>query len=96
MIFGKHINRYYLRFLPLILPGLAALVVVDWIQLLIPSLYRMVINGMNTGFVTLEGAQYVFDMTFLLDHVCLPCWASSPVWWWDGFCGGCASWAPPF
>ena len=72
MIFGKHINRYYLRFLPLILPGLAALVVVDWIQLLIPSLYRMVINGMNTGFVTLEGAQYVFDMTFLLDHVCLP------------------------
>ena len=32
MIFGKHINRYYLRFLPLILLGLASLIVVDYLQ----------------------------------------------------------------
>ena len=38
MIFGKHINRYYIRFLPLIIVGLAALVMVDWMQLLIPGL----------------------------------------------------------
>ena len=46
MIFGKHINRYYIRFLPLILVGLAALIMVDWMQLLIPGLYELVINGM--------------------------------------------------
>ena len=34
MIFGKHINRYYLRFAPLILLGLVALVVVDYLGLL--------------------------------------------------------------
>jgi len=72
MIFGKHINRYYIRFLPLILLGLCALVTVDWMQLLIPGLYETVINGMNSGFVTVDGVQVPFDMPFLLDHICLP------------------------
>ena len=72
MIFGKHINRYYLRFLPLILVGLAALVAVDYLQLLIPNLYQMVINGMNDGTVIHEGVERVFDMTFLLEEICLP------------------------
>ena len=29
MIFGKHINRYYLKFAPMLLFGLAALVMVS-------------------------------------------------------------------
>ena len=72
MIFGKHINRYYIQFLPLILLGLAALIVVDWMQLLIPGLYELVINGMNTGTVVHDGVEQIFDMAFLLDHICLP------------------------
>ena len=72
MIFGKHLNRYYIRFLPLIILGLVALIVVDWMQMLIPGLYQMVINGMNTGVVTHQGVEKIFDMTFLLDHICLP------------------------
>ena len=68
MIFGKHINRYYLRFLHLILMGLAALVVVDYLQLEIPNLYQMVINGINTGYV--DGV--AFDVAFLVDKICLP------------------------
>ena len=68
MIFGKHINRYYLRFLPLILLGLAALIVVDYLQLMIPSLYQMVINGINTGFV--DGV--AFDVEFLVERICMP------------------------
>ena len=68
MIFGKHINRYYLRFAPLILLGLASLIVVDYLQLLIPNLYQMVINGVNTGFV--DGVP--FDVTFLVEKICMP------------------------
>ena len=68
MIFGKHINRYYLRFLPLIVLGLAALILVDYLQLLIPNLYQMVINGINTGYV--DGI--AFDVTFLVEHICMP------------------------
>ncbi len=72
MLFGKHINRYYLKYLPLLLLGLLALVLVDFFQLEVPELYRTVINGVNTGEVLLDGTVYAFDMDFLLDHVCLP------------------------
>ena len=72
MIFGKHINRYYLRYAPLLLIGLFALAAVDYLQLVIPELYRMVINGMNQGYVTVDGVEHVFDMAFLLDRICMP------------------------
>ena len=72
MIFGKHINRYYLRFLPLLLGGLIALVAVDYLQLLIPNLYQMVINGINDGYVLVDGVQVAFDIPFLVEEICLP------------------------
>ena len=72
MIFGKHINRYYLRFLPLLLGGLAALVAVDYLQLEIPALYGMVVDGMNEGFVLIDGVTYSFNMNFVLDYICMP------------------------
>ncbi len=72
MIFGKHINRYYLRFAPLLLAGLAALIAVDYLQLLIPNLYQMVINGINEGIVEQSGSEYVFDLAFLVEKICLP------------------------
>ena len=72
MIFGKHINRYYLRYAHLLLLGLAALLVVDALQLEIPELYQMVINGMNQGYVMVDGVQTPMDMAFLLDTICMP------------------------
>ena len=72
MIFGKHINRYYLRYAPLLLLGMAALVMVDVLQLEIPELYQMVINGVNQGFVSVDGGRVPFDMDFLLDGICMP------------------------
>ena len=72
MIFGKHINRYYLKYAGWLLMGLAALVAVDYFQLVIPNLYQMVINGMNQGYVLVDGVQMAFDMDFLLDKICMP------------------------
>ncbi len=72
MIFGKHINRYYIKFAPMLLLGLLALVTVDYLQLIIPNLYQMVINGIHAGSVTVDGAVLPFDMDFLLDRICLP------------------------
>ncbi len=72
MIFGKHINRYYLKYSYMLLFGLAALIVVDYLQLLIPNLYQMVINGVSQGYVEDGGVTYVFDMEFLLDRICMP------------------------
>ena len=72
MIFGKHINRYYLKYAGMLLLGLAALILVDTLQLEIPELYQMLINGMSLGYVTVDGAQMAFDMDFLLDRICMP------------------------
>lgn len=72
MIFGKHINKYYLKYSGWLILGLAALVLVDYLQLIIPNLYQMVINGMNEGYVTVDGVVLVFDLEFLLDRICMP------------------------
>ncbi len=72
LLFGKHINRYYLRYLPALLLGVVTLLAIDILQLEVPVLYRMVINGINQGVVTVEGETLPFDMTVLLDRICLP------------------------
>lgn len=72
MIFGKHINRYYIKYMPALLLGIAALLLVDYYQLVIPELYNLVISGVNTGFVTINGASVPFTMDLLLDEVCAP------------------------
>ena len=72
MIFGKHINRYYLKYAGWLILGLISLVLVDFLQLEIPKLYRMIINGMNGGSVSVDGVQMAFDMDFLLDEICMP------------------------
>ena len=72
MIFGKHINRYYLKYAVWLILGLVALVLVDALQLEIPKLYGMVINGMNEGVVSVDGVEKAFDLEFLLDSICMP------------------------
>lgn len=72
MIFGKYINRYYLKNAPVLLLGLLALLMVDYIQLLIPQFYRLVINGVNLGQVLVNGQALPFTKEVLLQHICLP------------------------
>lgn len=72
MLFGKIINRYYLKYLHLFLLGLIALIAVDYAQLKIPELYNYLINGINDGVVTVGGETLTFDFQFVLDKICQP------------------------
>ena len=72
MIFGKHINRYYLKYGIFLLIGVLTLAAVDYLQLIIPGLYQMTVNGINQGFVMVDGERVAFDMPFLLDKICMP------------------------
>lgn len=72
MIFGKHINKYYLKYGARLLLGILALALVDYVQLKVPEFYRMVINGVNTGFAELDGVPVPFDGAFLTEHICFP------------------------
>jgi len=72
VIFGRHINRYYWKYAPMLLLGMIALLLVDYFQLVIPNLYQLTINGVNQGYVDMNGVRMTFDMDFLLDHICMP------------------------
>ena len=72
MLFGKHINRYYLKYLYMFLFGLIALVAVDYAQLKIPRLYNYLINGINEGVVDVDGELMAFDFKFVLNYICNP------------------------
>ena len=73
MIFGKHINKYYLKYSYLLVGGILALLLVDFMQLEIPELYRMVLEGMQYGVVQVSPGEVLpFDMEFLLSHICRP------------------------
>ena len=47
MLFGKYINRYYLKYAIWFLLGIASLIVVDWIQLYIPEFLGRVVKLVN-------------------------------------------------
>jgi ATP-binding cassette subfamily B protein len=72
MLFGKHINRYYLKYSPILLLGILALVLVDYLQLEIPEIYKNIVNGINVGTVEVDGIVMPFDVEFLLYHVARP------------------------
>lgn len=72
MLFGRYINKYYLKYLYLFIFGLIALAMVDFSQLEIPKLYNYLINGINNGQVEINGFIYVFDFDFVLKYICEP------------------------
>lgn len=72
MILGKYINKYYVRYAPLLILGLCALIAVDYFQLKIPELYGNVINGINKGFVVADGVSVPFDANYLWNEICSP------------------------
>ena len=77
MLFGKHINKYYLRYLYMFVFGLIALVAVDMAQLDIPQLYEYLVNGLNSlidgsRVVQVQGEWVAFDFDFVLKHLCEP------------------------
>lgn len=72
MIFGRYINKFYLKYAHMLLLGLAALILVDFFQLKVPEFYRMVINGVNEGVVEIDGQIVPFDKTVVLKEICLP------------------------
>jgi ATP-binding cassette subfamily B protein len=54
MLFGRHINKYYLKYGIFFLIGLAALVVVDYVQLEIPNIIGNIIDGLELKTLTKE------------------------------------------
>lgn len=57
MIFGKYVNKYYLKYSWILLIGIIALIAVDIYQLKIPEIYGTIIDGLDPttpGVLTIE------------------------------------------
>lgn len=54
MLFGKHINQYYLRYFWAFVLGITALIAVDYFQLLVPELLAKIINETSEGNLTFD------------------------------------------
>lgn len=48
MIFGKHINKYYVKYLAYLIIGVVALISVDWVQLYLPEELGKLVNLFNS------------------------------------------------
>ncbi len=63
MIFGKAVNKYYLKYAHLFIMGLIALVIVDYVQLEIPILTGQLIDGLDQGTMDKSG---ILDLVKLI------------------------------
>ena len=54
MLFGKYINKYYLKYALFFLVGIAALILVDIVQLEVPELFGNLIDDINQNTLTME------------------------------------------
>lgn len=67
MLFGKSVNKYYIRYLHLFIIGILALLLVDYIQLLIPENYGKLIDLIGNKTLTKESLfEIVFNMLFIV------------------------------
>ena len=72
MVFGKYVNKYYLKHFFALLVGVIALVAVDYFQLKVPEFYNYVVTGLNDGVIVIGNEEFAFDLNFLLDKICAP------------------------
>ncbi|MCR5332918.1 MAG: ABC transporter ATP-binding protein/permease [Bacilli bacterium] len=63
MIFGKHINRYYLRYSYLFIIGILTLIAIDWIQLYIPEYLGQIVDLFTVDYVANEIYKTVLDIS---------------------------------
>lgn len=63
MIFGKIVNKYYLKYLHLFIFGITALVIVDYFQLEIPALTGKLIDDLVNGEINRDG---IIDIVSLM------------------------------
>lgn len=66
MLLGKHINKYYLKYLWLYLIGIVGLIAVDWFQLLIPEYLGEIVDLFEGTSIDMEALrEIVFGVIFV-------------------------------
>ena len=72
MIFGKHINKYYLKYSWILLIGIAALIAVDIYQAKIPEIYSTIIDGFDPNVTDVVINKEILNVLFTLSLLLAP------------------------
>lgn len=64
MVFGKHLNKYYLKYWYLFLLGILALIAVDYAQLMIPDIIQQIIDTPFEWSFLLRQCGYIVAIAF--------------------------------
>ena len=78
MLFGKYINKYYLRYLPFIILGIAALIFVDFIETQLPEYLGDIIDIIDEGLknnvpVTFNDISYYLYAILICSGIMMVC-----------------------
>ncbi|MCL2521985.1 MAG: ABC transporter ATP-binding protein/permease [Erysipelotrichales bacterium] len=65
MLFGKHINKYYIKYLFPFLFGILFLLVIGYVQLLIPTEFARMVDGLSEGTMLSETMSEIVIRIFL-------------------------------
>ena len=66
MLFGKYVNKYYLKYGLVMLLGIAALLAVDYFQLLVPDLVGNIVDGLeNKTLIKDELRSYISEILLI-------------------------------
>ena len=77
MLFGKHINEYYLKYGIVLLTGIVALLLVDYFQLKIPDIVGDIVDGLQFKTLTKDKLK---DYVLLLGVVAIVMFFGRFIW----------------
>lgn len=77
MLFGKHLNKYYLKYLHFFLLGIISLLIIDVVQLKIPEYLGLAIDNMNNN-IPID--TYLWDLVIKTIIVSVIMWVGRFLW----------------
>ena len=81
MITGKHVNKYYLKYIVFFIIGLIALILVDYFQLEIPKICGKILDGVEDGTLfTSESSEIISRYMMYLAFIAFVMFAGRFAW----------------
>ena len=71
MLFGKHVNKYYLKYFWYFFFGIAFLILVDWVQLKVPETIGNLSSAIEKGQITSFHDELLLESIFTIFAVAL-------------------------
>ena len=80
MLFGKHVNKYYLKYFWYFFFGIIALIVVDYVQLLVPEEIGNIVDNISEGKISSLGDWLLLKSILVIFGVAITMFVGRFIW----------------